>query len=365
MSTTYDAIVVGGSLAGCAFAMTLARAGKRVALIERTRNAQPKVCGDFLSAEALVLLERLGLDPEHLDGHRIGTFRMAVADRAADAPLGFSGLGMSRLRLDEDLLGACVEAGVHVMRGQTVKAVEPANGMIRVRTGDRVLHGGCAALATGKHNLRCFPRHGDGPTAYKMTFKAGECARQMLDGVVQLALYDGGYAGACLIESGGMTVCWLAEEALMRESAGCWRQQLAILSGRSTALADVLRGARPEFDKPATVSALPFGYMRRDEIAPQIYPLGDQLAVIPPLAGDGTSIALKSGIDAAEAMLRGQPADAFQEGFLHKLRAQFGWASAVQAVFGNAYGRKVAIGSVRMFPGIATWLSQRTRLAGV
>ncbi|MCB2078123.1 MAG: hypothetical protein KDE55_10550 [Novosphingobium sp.] len=365
MNTAFDAIAVGGSLAGCAFAMTLARAGRRVALIERTHGAQPKVCGDFLSAEAVVLLGRLGLDPSSLGGHAIGTFRMAVGGAVADAPLGMSGLGVSRLLLDEALLAACADAGVDVLRGQTVEAVDVADDRVRVRAGGTVLQGGCAALATGKHNLRGYPRDGGGPTAYKMTFVPGEDARQGLEGVVQLALYDGGYAGACLIEGGGMTVCWLANDALMRDSAGRWQDQLAIVSEHSGALADVLRDAEPAFDKPAAVTALPFGYMRRAEIAAQIYPLGDQLAVIPPLAGDGTSIALKSGIDAAQAVLRGQPAAVFQTGFLRNLKTQFGWASAVQAVFGNRYGRRAAVGLVGGVPGIATWLTRRTRLAGV
>ena len=66
MTPSFDAIAIGGGLAGCAFAITMARAGRKVAVIERTRVALPKVCGDFLSAEALVLLQRLGIDPDRL-----------------------------------------------------------------------------------------------------------------------------------------------------------------------------------------------------------------------------------------------------------------------------------------------------------
>ena len=50
-------IVVGGGLAGSAFAIELARHGRPVIVLERTPGAHHKVCGEFLSAEAQALLE--------------------------------------------------------------------------------------------------------------------------------------------------------------------------------------------------------------------------------------------------------------------------------------------------------------------
>ena len=55
-------IVVGGGLAGSAFAIELARHGRPVIVLERTPGAHHKVCDEFLSAEAQALLERLGLN---------------------------------------------------------------------------------------------------------------------------------------------------------------------------------------------------------------------------------------------------------------------------------------------------------------
>ncbi|MFA9442956.1 MAG: FAD-dependent oxidoreductase, partial [Hyphomicrobium sp.] len=58
----FDAIAIGGGLAGSAFALELARQGARVAVIERSPAAKLKVCGDFLSSEAQQLLAYLGLN---------------------------------------------------------------------------------------------------------------------------------------------------------------------------------------------------------------------------------------------------------------------------------------------------------------
>ncbi|MGC1411543.1 MAG: FAD-dependent monooxygenase, partial [Acetobacteraceae bacterium] len=55
-------MIIGGGPGGTAAAITLARAGNPVTLIERSVDASDKVCGDFLSTEALAMIEGLGVD---------------------------------------------------------------------------------------------------------------------------------------------------------------------------------------------------------------------------------------------------------------------------------------------------------------
>ena len=59
----YDAVVVGGSLAGCTGAILLARQGARVALVEKQPDpaAFKRVCSHFIQASAVPTIERLGL----------------------------------------------------------------------------------------------------------------------------------------------------------------------------------------------------------------------------------------------------------------------------------------------------------------
>ena len=58
-----DVAVIGGGPAGTAAAITLARAGRAVALVDRARFPRDKVCGDGLTTGALRLLDHLGLQP--------------------------------------------------------------------------------------------------------------------------------------------------------------------------------------------------------------------------------------------------------------------------------------------------------------
>src|SRR5438128_3814357 len=59
-----DVAVVGGGPAGAAAAITLARAGRDVVVVDKARFPRDKCCGDGLTAGALRLLEGLGLDPD-------------------------------------------------------------------------------------------------------------------------------------------------------------------------------------------------------------------------------------------------------------------------------------------------------------
>ncbi len=72
----YDLIVIGAGPAGCAAAITAARTGASVFLLERGRFPRHKVCGEFVSAESLDLLQDL-LAPAH---------RSLIAQRPANLP---------------------------------------------------------------------------------------------------------------------------------------------------------------------------------------------------------------------------------------------------------------------------------------
>lgn len=59
----YDAVIVGASLAGCATAIGLARAGARVALVDKSPDPQAfkRMCSHFIQSSAVPSLRRLGL----------------------------------------------------------------------------------------------------------------------------------------------------------------------------------------------------------------------------------------------------------------------------------------------------------------
>ncbi len=360
----FDCVAVGGGLAGAAFALELARHGARVAVLERTSGPALKVCGDFLSAEAQQLLAYLGLDVGRMGASRISTLRLVTGERSAQAELPFTAAGLSRLALDEALLAAAAAAGAEVIRGQTVTGLMPAAAGVRITAGTRVFASGCAALATGKHNLRRFARRQGDITAYKISLAPTGAAARALEGIVQLVSYRGGYIGACLNEDNNVTICWLMDRDALRHVGSDWRLQLAHLAQQSSAIGDLVSGARFLSERPAAVSGIPFGYTRSAAVAPNVYGVGDQLCVIPSFTGDGTSLALSSGLAAAHAVMKGVTAQHFQTDFLARTHAQLRWARAVNATFKSAPSRALSVAATAALPWLARLIATLTRVRG-
>src|ERR1035438_5012281 len=82
-----EVLILGGGVAGCAASIALARKGRSVTLIEREATPRHKVCGEFLSGEALEDLHALGIDVASLGAVPINYVRLAAARRAATAHL--------------------------------------------------------------------------------------------------------------------------------------------------------------------------------------------------------------------------------------------------------------------------------------
>jgi 2-polyprenyl-6-methoxyphenol hydroxylase-like FAD-dependent oxidoreductase len=130
-SPDYDAIVVGASLAGCATAIGLGRAGARVALVEKQpdRRAFKRTCSHFIQASAVPSLDRLGLlQPVMEAGGLRSSMRAWTQWGWIQAPPGRArqAVNLRRERLDPMIReAAAATPGVELMLGRS------ANRLIR------------------------------------------------------------------------------------------------------------------------------------------------------------------------------------------------------------------------------------------
>jgi flavin-dependent dehydrogenase len=359
-------IVIGGGLAGSAFAIELARQGRPVVIFEKTTGQHHKVCGEFLSAEAQNLLARLGIDVWKLGARPASQLGLEFSGRMERIALPFCGAGLSRFLLDQALLDVAARAGAQVVRGVSVTKLDHSRQMAVVYTATERLSATHIALATGKHNLRGFPRPLAPTVAFKMHLGVDSGIAATLEDVVQLAMFPDGYAGACLVEGGIATICWVINQGAQEYFPVAWGDHSAFLSKRSSFFSTLLSRATPLWDKPVAVAAIPYGFLRHDVISDGIYPLGDQLVVIPSYTGDGTSIALHTGITAARAVIDEQPAGIFQENSISKLKPQIAWAKMANIAFvnGRAQRATAAIAAVApwLVPKMAKLVTNMTRL---
>lgn len=388
VSSQFEAVVVGGGLAGSAAAILLARAGVKVAVIEQHAGAHHKVCGEFLSAEALHYLAQLGCSPESLGAVPITHVRLATGRNAARAALPFPALSLTRRTLDEALLHSASEAGARVLRGYPVEALSHVWAGCRgrdscwraaLRSGE-IATAPQAMLATGKHDLRGYPRPAglqNQLVAFKQYFALVPPETAALEGHVELYLFPGGYAGLQPVEldrdsaQPRANLCLVVDQRRYRALGGSWPALLEHLTTHCPLLRDRLSGATPLLPKPLALSGIPYGLLLRDaghassqndSGADSLWRLGDQTAVIPSFTGDGMSIALHTAFSAAECFGTGLLPQDFHVLLHETLRGQIRRATAVSQLLLTPMAQPVAALARPLLPAILRQLARGTRI---
>src|ERR1700751_3471790 len=111
MQNRIEQLVIGGGPAGPMLALRLAASGREVILLEKKREPHHKVCGEFLSEEAIGYLERIGINPLALGAQIIDRVRMHSALHTVESQLPFTAFSLSRCVLDEAMLQQAASAG--------------------------------------------------------------------------------------------------------------------------------------------------------------------------------------------------------------------------------------------------------------
>jgi menaquinone-9 beta-reductase len=134
----YDAVVVGASLAGCATAIMLGRAGGRVALVEQRPDpaAYKKICSHYIQASAVGTLERLellepimGAGGVRSHGHLWTRWGWVHPQPGSRVP---AGVNLRREILDPLIRDVAARTpGVELMLGRTVKELVSEGGTVR------------------------------------------------------------------------------------------------------------------------------------------------------------------------------------------------------------------------------------------
>lgn len=304
----FDAAVIGGGLAGCHAAITLAQRGWRVLLLEAGEYPRAKVCGEFLSPEALALFEASGFLPRlhALKPESIRTVCITAPDGAAwRTTFPAAGVGVSRYALDAALADYAASLGVTVQTKTRVTGITgDLYGGFRVSVRGHAAQAYRAATVIAAHgrrsNLdralnRAFLRHSQPYLGLKRHF-VGKPLPNHLD----LHVFPGGYCGMSHIEGGAMNVCLLTREDAFKHAGGTVESFVAWMSGANPALGAWLADAEPLYPDWLSIAQVPF--MNKTTLEGDILLAGDAAGMIAPLAGDGMAMALHSGSMAAGAI---------------------------------------------------------------
>jgi flavin-dependent dehydrogenase len=361
--STDDHLVIGGGPAGSMAAVRLAAAGRDVVLIERERAAHHKVCGEFLSREAVHYLHQLGIDARDLGAESISTLRLSSGSKIVTEQLPFQAISLSRRVLDDALLVHARQAGCRVLRGVGVESLT-LSGKVWTATlaSGAAIRAQTVFLATGKHDLRGFhrsPRRQPDLIGFKLHWQLDPAAILALRGFMDLFLFPGGYGGLSLVENDAANLCLVVRRSVLRK-LGDWAALLASIRAANPHFGQLLNGAQPLWPRPLAISPIPYGYLGPHPRG--LWCIGDQAAVIPSFTGDGVSIALHSAALAAQMCLAGNSAAAYESTLRAQLHRSMWLATWLSRAAVTNFGRILATSALSLFPAAIETIARVTRI---
>lgn len=327
--------IVGGGLAGLTLAILLRREGIEATVIEAGKYPRHRVCGEFISGHGRQVLKELGLNLPgareaadasfHLPGR---VTRFAMPEKA---------LCISRFKLDALLAAEFQKLGGELRLGQ--RAAFQGEGIVR---------------ASGRR-----PANGSG--AHLVGLKA-HARNAHLSTDLEMHLGPRRYVGLCKCDDDLVNVCGLFYfDRGVPDLADTWRQRL-----RDAMNNEALAGALWDEDSVCVVAALNLSPAPQ---APGEFSIGDAAAMIPPVTGNGMSMAFESAALACGPLLRYASGFSdwmaattdYQRLWKRRFGARLRWASWLQNQLFRPSSQRALAAAVKLVPALAQTLFNKTR----
>lgn len=350
----YDLIVAGAGPAGSSCAITAARLGVRVLLLDKDRFPRHKVCGEFVSAESLALLRGL-LGEEMFSWHTpVSSARLFVDCKTLALPVSPPAQSIPRFDLDARLLHAARDAGASTREGVAIQDVR-RDETFQVQTATETLNARAVVNATGRWSkLTRFDVAGK----EKWLGLKGHFTEVSPPPSVDLYFFPGGYCGVTPVDANAVNACAMVRadvaqslEEVFAKEPGLWRRS---------------RTWRPLF--PA-VTTSPLYFRKPETESNGMLLAGDAAGFIDPFAGDGISLALHSGALAAEAVARflagkcslTQAHQEYRSAYRRRFAPAFRNAARLRRAFAAPKWLRSTMFSMAALPGVGRMLIRGTR----
>lgn len=295
----FNLAIIGGGPAGCAAAIVAARKGARVLLLERTRFPRQKVCGEFVSAESLELLQNLLTDDfRHLltRAPRISSSRIFLDGSILEARIDPPAASIARFDLDAALWETCFVEGVEAHAETTVKSID-GNGPFQITAGKQVFEAEVLINASGRWSSFTSPEvralnSKEKWIGIKAHFHEASAAPS-----TDLYFFDGGYCGVQPVatSTNGSGTRINACAMVHADIANALPEVLRL----NSALLERSRAWKPAME---AVRTSPLLFHKPEPVQNTMLQVGDAAAFVDPFVGDGISLALRSGVLAADCL---------------------------------------------------------------
>jgi flavin-dependent dehydrogenase len=356
-------VIIGGGLAGLAAANALIDRGEQPILIEGGTIGRQKVCGEFISPEALPLLHRWDIGPlnmiheaEYFSDKRSFKFRLPA-----------SAGSLSRAQLELLLVERARRKGTAVIDNSQVQSLKTLSGgspQYELTLADgRTLMAETLFIATGRlpqlASMQATPATEKSFIGIKSHFAGVDGGQKLM-----MFLFPGAYVGVSPAGEGVVNVCCLAKRSAVKQKENA-RGYIEGLIDSQPVLAHLLQHGSLVFD-PWLTCEIPSIGIKQVPNWPQAYFIGDAVATIHPASGDGLAMGVTSGVMAVDFASRNDSLGfrrAWEDRYYHRLRAAT-WLHRFCMLPEGAYhlgGHTCAFALLRSFPRLAALAFQATR----
>jgi flavin-dependent dehydrogenase len=356
----FDAAVIGAGPAGATLARLLAQAGWSVALVEKSEFPRRKVCGEFISAAAMPVLEACGIAQAFLAaaGPPVTHVGVYAGNAMLAAPQARHwGRALGREHLDTLLRDAAAMAGAQLFQPAELVALERrADGFVCTLDTGAYIEARKIIAACGSWNARgVFAVRGRDPRASDLlAFKAHFRGTQLPHGLMPLLAFPGGYGGMVHTDDGRTSLsCCIRRDALAvaRHGGKAGEAVLAHITATTRGVAEALHGASLD---GAILSAGPIQPGIRPRHDDGVFFTGNSAGEAHPVIAEGISMAIQSSGLLARLLIAAREDDyawAWHRRFAPRIHA----ASLFARLAMTGAGRVTSRAAIRAFPAILDW----------
>jgi menaquinone-9 beta-reductase len=324
--TRFEAIVIGGGPAGATTALLLARRGWRVAVVEKSTFPRRKVCGEFISATNIGLLDTLGIGEgwRAQAGPEVQRVGFYCGGTIVDAPMpgarrGRFGRALGRDLLDTMLLEQAVLAGAEVFQPWRAVGIEPQGDrkVVRIdnRRGELSIGAPVIVAAHGSWEPGKLPsqldkaNRPDDLLGFKAHFRHGALPSDLMP----LIVFPGGYGGMVWSDHGRLSISCCVRRDVLAEARKRYGNISAAEALRRHMMKSCLGVQEAIGDATPDGHWLAAGPIRpgvRTGYRDDIFRVGNIAGESHPIIAEGITMAIQSGWLLAAALSEIDPQDA-------------------------------------------------------
>lgn len=363
MHSSADIVVIGGGLAGLTSAILLARQGYDVTLCEQKSWPFHKVCGEYVSNEALGFLSNHQLLPSHISPSSVQKLQLSDAlGHQEKLQLDLGGFGISRFQLDHHLAQVAQKEMVHLMENTKVERVQfdQHQDQHTVRLSD-------GGVLNCRWLIGSYGKFGKPDIQWKRPFLK---AKEKFIGVKyhahlsypkdQIGLYnfEGGYCGVSAIEDDRYNICYMVSEKVFKRFKSISDFENQVIRSHPV-LGNIWQRARFLEGFPLTISQISF--QKRSQIQDHVFLIGDAAGLITPLCGNGMAMAFHAAKLLSETFekfnlpdtSRSQIEKAYARTWRKTFVTRLWWGRKLQSLMGYTWSSILLLKLMRTMPGLS------------